>query len=322
MMEEDKENLPFEQVLDALLGSDEVKIPQLFRLSDMKPDDQALFFGRWDIASGERRAEIAQHLADLSEENFEVEFSPVFARCLQDDEKAVRKSALDGLWDSSNTGLITPISQLMQDDPSVLVRKTAAATLAHYVLMGEWGQIAASAKDRTVDALLAEYRSNDTPIEVKRAALEALGPASHEDVPSLILDAYESSDRRMQASALFAMGTSADERWLGTLIDEMENPYEEIRAEAARAAGEIGDSDAVSPLSELLYDDDIDVQKAAVYALGKIGSDQAEQVLNSVLEDEDAGELYESIQEALEQSDWLGSDVDLGAFDLGEIDGL
>ncbi len=310
-MEEEKDTLSFEQVMDALLGDDAVKIPQLFRLSDMSPSDEKAFFARWDNTPDGRRAEIAQHLADLSEINFEVEFSPVFAYCLRDEMEAVRKSALDGLWDCSKTTLITPIVKLMQDDPSELVQKTAAATLAHYVLMGEWGQIAASAKERAVDALMAQYRDPDTPDDVKRAALEALGSSSHEDMPALISGAYESSDIRMQASALFAMGISADDRWIGTLIDEMESPYEDIRAEAARAAGEIGASDAVSPLTELVFDEDEDVQKAAIYALGKIGSDEAQQVLNSLMEDEEAADLHESIEEALEQGDLLGTDIDL-----------
>lgn len=309
---------PFAHVLDSILGDDAVSIPLLFRLSDMSLDDADEFSNRWQQTSVERRVLVMQHLADLSEENFEVEYSPIFAIGLQDESPLIRKAALDGLWDTENLALVRPIIALMQTDPNTEVRQAATATLAHFVLMGVWGQIPATVSEQIVSALLEQHTDLEAPLAVRRTALEALGAADHDDIPRLIADAYESHQRDMQISAVFAMGNSADPRWLDTLLDEMESPYEDMRAFAARSAGEIGGSRVVSPLADLVFDSDRDVQLAAIDALGKVGGDRAQRFLHELSEDEEVADLHDAIDDALEEMEWSERSFELGDMLWGE----
>jgi HEAT repeat protein len=115
----------------------------------------------------------------------------------------------------------------------------------------------------------------------------------------------------MQLSAVYAMGQTADRRWVPIIIQEMRSPYMEMRLEAARSAGNIGSGDAVDRLIELLHDEELEVQLAAVTALGQIGSDQAYEALAVLMDDEDAYELHEAIEEAMDEIEWLGGDLDL-----------
>ena len=133
--------MPFPAVLAALFGGDEVPVHLVFRLSDMPADDFAQFRRDWTEVSEERRAALVRHMADIAEENYLVDFTPVFAYLFDDSYPAVRRAALDGVWDSTDTQLIPPIMAMLRDDANVGVRAAAARALAHYVLLAEWGQI-------------------------------------------------------------------------------------------------------------------------------------------------------------------------------------
>lgn len=313
-MEREKTEKPFSEVLDALFTDEQIPIPLLYRLSDMPAEAFNTLVERWPAVAEERRRVIVRHLADISEENFVVDFSPFFSFCFQDETAAVRIAALDGVWDCTNLALIDPIIRLMQSDENDEVRAAAAAALAHYVLMAEWGELPRKISPRIVAALLAEYEKDETAVAVKRAALEALGAANHPRVPTLIQEAYEQENFDMQISAVFAMGNSADPRWLPIILEEMSNPMAEMRAEAARAAGTIGSSDAVPSLAELAIDEELSVGLAAVTSLGQIGSEQAREILLDLLDDPEFETLHETIDEALDEMDWLGGEFDLLAW--------
>ncbi len=301
----------FPSVLSALFSGDDMPVHLVYRLSDMEAEEFSQFRRAWADVDEERRATIVRHMAEIAEENTLVDFTPVFAYLLDDSYAAVRQGALDGIWDAIEPGLIRPIIALLQTDPSVAVRAAAARALAHYVLLAEWGQIAPGLAAPIVDALLVEYEQPKTNPEVKRAALEALASANHPRVPELISDAYEEGSNEMQLSALFAMGLNADDRWLSIIHDEMESPSSDFRAEAARAAGGIGNPDAIEGLERLLDDEDIEVATAAVYALGQIGSERAVELLNQMAEDPAYEDLYDAIDEALEEMDWMSGEFDM-----------
>lgn len=317
-----QDNKPFSAVLTDLFTGERVSIPLLYRLSDLTAAQMDELRARWPQADEERRRVVMRHLADLCEENFQVDFGPIFSFGLQDSSPAVRMAALDGLWDTEQTAYIGPITALMQTDENTEVRALAAATLGHYILLAEWGQLPRAATTRVVEALLAQYDAADTPHSVRRAVLESLGAATHPRVSSLIEDAYDSGDLGQQLSAVFAMGRSADHRWLPTVIDEMSSPLVEMRVEAARAAGGIGDSDALERLEELTTDEDLEVRLAAVHALGQIGGDIAQRILQRIGDDPDAEELHDAVDEALEEMDWLGGELDLSEMEWADEDDL
>jgi len=309
--DEQAERMPFGEIVEALFAADAPPLRLLYRLSDMRPDEFEYLATRWPQLDEERRRVIVRHLADISEDNFVVDFAPFFAFCLEDRYAPVRLAALDGVWDATDTHLIPPIVRLLQEDPETAVRAAAAGALAHFILMAEWGELPRRVAPPIVEALLAEYEKADTAVSVKCAALEALGPSAHPRVAPLIEAAYESGDHALQASALFAMGGSADTRWAPTLIDEMESPYSDLRAEAARAAGLVGGDELIGPLAELVLEEDPDVARAAIVALGQIGGERAYTILAQLVEDPDFAHLEEAIEEAMEELDWLGNGFDI-----------
>ena len=284
----DKNELqPFFSVLDSLLESEEVAVHLLFRLSDMSAAEFEDFKQRWHDAPAERRRIIIRHLVDISEENYVVDFMPVFSLALEDESAGVRVAALDGFWDTTDSSLINPTLRLMQTDPSLEVRAAAASALSHFILLAEWGQIPRPFSSRIVAALLNEYELMDTAVPIKRAALEALGAADHPRVEALIEDAYHSGDTELQISAIFAMGSSADERWLPAIQEQMDSSLVEMRVEAARAAGIIGHEDVLPGLARLAADEDLEVSTTAVTALGQMGGEVALRILTMMAEDED-----------------------------------
>jgi HEAT repeat protein len=303
-----------EQTLKILNSDEQVSIPLLYSLSDLGPGELEQFCALWPRLNEERRRIVVRHLADITEENYLVDFSDVFAFCLEDGTAAVRMASLDGLWDTERVTLIDPILRMMQSDPHIKVRSLAAATLGHFILMAEWGQIPAESVEPAINALVETAEDEEIAPQIRRAALESLGAAPHPRVPELIEKAYDGADLDMQLSALFAMGRSADRRWLPIVLDEMSSPVDEMRLEAARASGGIGHSDAVPELAELALSDDLEVRLAAVTALGQIGSDRAGEVLQGLAEDPDAAEMHDAVDEALEELSWLGGGVDLSLY--------
>ncbi len=89
----------FPAVLSALFGADEVLVHLVYRLSDMGAANFELFQREWLEVSEERRAALVRHMADIAEENYLVDFTPLFAHLFNDTYATVRQAALDGVWD-------------------------------------------------------------------------------------------------------------------------------------------------------------------------------------------------------------------------------
>ena len=308
---EEERALSFREVLEQLFKNELVPVQHLYRLSDMADEQTVEFREQWHAAPDSRRKEIARHLADLSEDNFVVDFAPLFSFMLLDTHAPVRVAALDGLWDCEDEKLVDPIIDLMLDDPLVEVRAAAARSLTHYLLLTEWGQVPGRKATTIFDALRSVYEDQDSALLLKGAALEAMGPLTHPRVHAYIEESYEGPEPELQRSALFAMGTSADPRWLPVLLDEMESPHAEIRAEAARAAGSIGASESIPQLSELALDEDDDVARIAVGALAHIGGEQVNRVLEDLLADASMAHLHGAIEEGMEESIWMDGELQL-----------
>jgi len=310
---------PFEEILSSLFADEIGPIHHLYRLSDMDEAEDLEFRNRWPTASDTRRLEIVRHLADISEANFTVDFSPVFRSSLHDPFAPVRIAALDGLWDSTDATLVNPILDLLKSGPTPEVRAAAARSIAHFILMSEWDQVRGVNVEQVFQTLLVIYQHLETPLSVRCAVLEAMGPISLPEIAVLIEDAYEGYVLELQLSAVFAMGNSADPRWLPILLDEMESPSVDMRAEAARAAGTIGRSEAIPQLAELCYDDDDDVAMAAINALAQIGGDEVSRILEELLADPQSAHLHEVVEEALEESQGLDSELPITPWSKDEI---
>lgn len=310
-MENETEQLSFAEVLAELLTAEDIPFKHLKRLSDLSDADVQTVQHQWVAAEDERRHAVTRHLADISEDDFVVDFSRFFGYCLQDTYPPVRIAALDGLWDADDLKIMAAIIALLQNDESHEVRAAAAAALSHYLMMAQWGELPDAIEPLLIKVLLEAYNHPDAVLATRRAALEALGVINTEQISQLLADAYESGSYEMQLSAVFAMGNSADPRWVTIVIDEMESPYEEMRAIAARSAGEIGSSDFSGSLTDLVLDEDEDVALNAIAALGKIGDAHALEILDDFLHDPDLEELHDAIDDAVSEAQMMSLDFDL-----------
>ena len=274
----------------------------------------------WNTLPADRRAAAMQHLVDLGDDNFEVDFNAIFRVGLYDADPAVRAAAISGLWEDVDPALIAPLLNLLQTDDSEAVRAAAASVLGHYVYEGELEELAEAKVKPIVTALKAIYRDVAQPIEVRRRALESLGFLSDDDTSQLIAQAYHHANDQLKLSAVFAMGRSLDaERWGSIVMEELAAPDPEMRYEAARAAGELEYSPAVRKLGELLDDVDEEVQLITVWSLGQIGGEKAKQLLMAVL-DSDAEHLHEEAEDALAELEFKADNLDFAMFDFEDED--
>lgn len=313
----ESENINFKQLFNEILSDDQdVPISKLYQLSDLPQSEFDEFMNRWVTVSEDRRAQVARHMADISEENFIVDFSPFSRKFMSDQSTPVRLAALDMLWDNSSSTFINPIMNVMAKDESDEVRAAAAATLGHYLLMMQWGEINQQYEEKIAEALLEQLKEVFTPMLVRRAALESIASGSLAEIPDLIQQAYTSDDPQMRLSAVFAMGRSADDRWANQISNELDSDDPDMRVEASRAAGTLGQSDFTDQLIEIAkYDDHLEAQIAAIYALGQIGNDAATKALDDIANDEEYADLHEIADEAMEEMLVLGLDRDLPIID-------
>ncbi len=311
----------FVTILDQLRDTSRPFPPtSLYHLSDLSRKDLDALEAVWLDLPTERRHNLLQSLADLSEANFEVNFEALFRLGLEDQDSGVRATAIRALWESEDPTLIAPLIEFLNHDSDPLVRASAASGLGRFVSLGELEELTAPQKRRVDEALLAVIRGSDE-LEVRRRALEAISYSSREDVPPLIAEAYASDEPKQRVSAVFSMGRNADRpRWGDQVRAELESPEPEMRFEAARAAGELELREAGPALNDLLEDDDTQVREAAVWSLGQIGGDFARRALTDLLESTEAEEEQDFIQEALDNLAFTDEVNAFALFELGEDD--
>ena len=298
------ETIPFSYILDALKNDGAIHLPHLYRLSDMETADRRTFQAEWPTFSDECRRAIARHLVEITRENYLVDFEHVFSLFLSDPFAPVRWAALEGLWDSAHVRHVAPILRLLETDEDNEVRARGAVTLGHYTFQSLCGLMPEHVADTILPVFIRLLESPDTAAVLRRSVLESASYADDKRIDTLIMDAYDHGDYRMQVSALNAMGINGALRWLPTVLDELESPYEEIRLAAVKAAGYIGDVQAINQLVSLIEEEGYEMQAAAVEALAAIGGEVAERILMDMLEDPDMEELYDIIEASLDEVSW------------------
>jgi HEAT repeat protein len=310
-----------DQTLQNLAALDEpISVAGLYALSSLDKAQLEQVKTTWHTLPADRRAAAMQHLVDLGDDTFEVDFNALFRLGLYDADPAVRTSAITGLWEDIDPALITPLLNLLQTDESEAVRAAAASVLGQYVYEGELEELDASKVKPIITALKATYRDVAQPLEVRRRALESLGFLSDDDTSQLIAQAYHHANDLLKLSAVFAMGRSLDaERWGSIVVEELAAPDPAMRYEAARAAGELEYTPAVRKLGELLDDVDEEIQSVTVWSLGQIGGEKAKQLLMAVLES-DAEHLHEEAEDALAELEFKSDNLDFTMFDFEDDD--
>ena len=275
----------------------------LAALSNLDTAGRDRFAAAWRELSIQRRRDVIDILADLAEDNVELNFNDVFLIGLEDADVQVRAQSVKALWEYEGQDLAAALIRLLSD-PEAIVRGEAALGLGRFLLRAELDDIPAPTGD--IEQALRRVANNEADlVDVRGRAIEALGVVGQEWAHDLIDDAYASGDRRLAISAVHAMGRSADPAWLPTVITEMESDDPEMRFEAAVSAGSLAEEDAVEALSALTEDDDAEVQEAAIAALGEIGGPAARQVLHNVADLSSDERVLEAVSDALAAADFV-----------------
>ncbi len=289
------------QLLEGLADENSpLRAALLYRLSEPLPEDMAALKERWPLIPVERRRLLLSRMAEASETNFDLDFTTVALFALDDEDEEVRCHAIDALWAAEDPAVPRRLVKMLQLDESAEVRAAAAEALGRFVLEGELGRLSPALTELVESALLEIWFDESDTFEVRRRALESIAYSSRDEVPSLIQEAADHYDLKMQASALFAMGRHCDKRWAPYIASALNHAEPEMRFEAARAAGELELADAVPRLIEMLHEEDREIKEAAIWALGEIGGPEAERALLALSEHDDLDDdLLEAIEDAL-----------------------
>ena len=274
-----------------------VRHTSLMQLSGLSSTDVGDMMSSWNEIEADRRRELLDRMAEMADDNIELDYSALFRACLNDEDAGVRARAARSLWDSDDRTNIRPLVSLLTGDDSPAVRAAAATALGKFVEMAEEGKLLRRAGQRIADALVGVIEDPLETAETRCRAIEAVSAMTSTKVREIIEQAYRHEDIRLKQTAIYAMGRSSDSSWLPIVLRETSHTEAAVRFEAVTASGLLGDEDTVPHLVAFLDDADSQVQLAAVNSLGLIGGDLAQKALLEAMKRGD-----EAIQEAAEQA--------------------
>jgi len=268
---------------------------------------------------GDRRRELLARMAEAAEESFELEFSGLFRACLADADAAVRRTAVEGLWEDERPGLLGNLLAMLETDPDASVRAAVAVALGRFVYMAEGDELGERRASRLRAALERAIEDPNEDIEVTRRAIEAISYSNDDRVRAIIDRAYQHPDMRMRESAVFAMGRNADPLWTETVLMEMQEGAPALRYEAARASGEMQLRRAVGTLIKMTREPDVELQLMAIWALGQIGGERAERLLERLAAGDDEV-LSAAAADALEEAQFAVRPLDMFVHDMDDME--
>ena len=290
--------LPVEQILNELVDNKKpVPNARLADLSDLNAQQLKLLDNAWCSINAGRKRQIMHRLFELAEDDVSLNFDGIFKHRLRDEDKEVRRIAIEGLWENEETSLIESLINLMNQDSSQNVQAAAASALGRFALLAENRKISKDNIPRLSQSLLTPFSNNSKSINTRRRALEAVAPLNLNKVNQIITDSYNNGNYSLKVSAIYAMGINCNPDWLQILLSELTSNNPEMRYEAAVACGELGEQEAVPRLIKLTNDDDADTRMASIQALGKIGGSEAREHLKKCL-----NHSSEAIRQAAKQA--------------------
>lgn len=298
--------MSLETYLEELTQEDiPLKYGEFLELSSLDSDDMELIQEVWPRLSPERRLDLVSRLVETSEENIDMDFTPIFKLALTDEAKFVRCKAVSGLWECEDRPLITTFIKLLEGDPSTEVRTAAAQALGKFAVLAEDGKLLSLDSGRIQGVLLPLVKSEDLPLILRRRALESVGVFNSDEISQVIDWAYKHDDTDMQQSAIYAMGRNADFQWTDVIRAALGREEPAIRYEAALACGELGEEEMIPDLLPLLKDEDLQVRLSSINALGSIGGSLAKKALAACLKSDDdvVSQTAEEALESLESND-------------------
>ncbi|MBN2046854.1 MAG: HEAT repeat domain-containing protein [Anaerolineaceae bacterium] len=296
-------NAEFRKALDALLDMSKDFPPSLWnQFSDLESDEINQLKQIWDQVEVKRKENLMAELENLLEINYQVSFNNFARFCLNDDEPAIRSSAIRLLDECTDSDIADTFLDMMENDADDEVRAAAAAGLGTFVYLGELDEYPKEKKEEIERRLFQIFEQSDDAL-IQRKALESLSFSSRERVVPLILAAYEHPAKEWKITALFAMGRSADYQWSDKVIHSIQDPDPDLQFEAVVAAGELSLMKAHPYLLKMIEEpDSVDqpTRMAAIKALGEIGGDGTIEALAKLLDYVEDDEEAELIDQSIE----------------------
>ena len=287
--------------------------------SDLSKTDLAKFAEVWSTGSIQRKLDFFEALNNTAESNTLVSYEALGMYLMNDPLPAVRKSAIELLWESEDYRFADALLPIAKDDSDISVQIAAIEALGTFIFLGEIDKFSWDKKEILEDYLLDVLHSDE--IEYKRQkALESLGYSSLEAMPELIQEAIDLHDHEWLLSAIITIGRTVDEQWIPFIMENLDHQDSDIQLEAIRAAGELEIDTAAEFLISFIEDADElseEYYTTIVWSLSQIGGPKAIELIHTLLdnaEDENNIEFLETALDNLEIKQ--GSDgLDFFSFD-------
>jgi HEAT repeat protein len=289
----------------------------LSALSDLGQEEIIQFQQTWEQLKPERREYLIKLLGESAEEKIEFNFEGINRFALSDPVPAIRKKAIENLWECDEQELSRTFVDSLQNDPDPGVRTAAAAALGKFVFFGQLERISPELLNICEEALLNSAKDDPHP-GVRDRALESLGYSSRRDVVFLIEEAYDSELDETRTAALIAMSRTADPSWREHILSETQNSNPEIRCAAAKAIGELEIQQGLDDLLDLLGDENYEVLRATIWALSQLGGEEAREAISTILEFAEDELEIEYLEDALDNLVFVDSTKDILDFDEAE----
>src|SRR5579884_420798 len=144
----------------------------LAKLSGLRRDKLDDFAKTWHELPLDERRRVVRALAELAQDNVELDYSDLFVRLLADADPEVRSAAVEGLWEDDRASTADRLIALARADAEDSVRASAFDGLGRFALRAALGDVPAALR-RRVEAVLLDHLRPDTPTSLRRRALEA-----------------------------------------------------------------------------------------------------------------------------------------------------
>lgn len=272
----------------------------VYGLSDLSATDWPAVAGEWQRLPPTTKHRVLRALNEASEALFELNYSFIGLRSLQDSSAMVRQAGIELLWTDESIETMRCLIKRAEADADVAVRSAALKALGRFILLGEYGDMPEAITLRAQHLAMKLHTDLREPLDVRRRALEALANSSHPEVNRLVHAAYADGNHDLRISAIFAMGRTCSKTWRDILLRELQSDDNEILYEAVTACGQIQLEDGLRRIGELTLSEDRELQLAAIWALGEIGGKQAIEILVGLEEATDEEETGLVIGEALD----------------------
>ncbi len=303
--------------LQALSSAAQLVVPSavVYGLSDLTGEALAEIKPLWNELSAVAKHRVLRALNEASEAMFELSHREIALVGLEDESGLVRASAVELLWIDESADTMRKLMRMAAADPDAAARACALEQLGRFILLGEYGDIAAELAAEAQELSHRLHTDRAQPLEVRRRALEALANSSHPAVSALIRAAYADGNHELGLSAIFAMGRTCNRQWQDLLLAELDSHDSERVYEAIRACGEIPILEARERIAGFTQSDDQELQLIAIWSLGEIGGARAIEVLSGLAEGAADEAMSAAIDEALDAAGFSLNAASLGLAD-------